>query len=178
MQWLNEPQHWEAGDGTLRFAAGAATDFWRKTHNDSIVDNGHFYYEVVSGDFEAEVRVSGQYGALYDQAGLMVRLDETIWLKTGIEFMYGVQHASAVVTRDYSDWSIVPLSPSPEAIYMHLKRAGGTFEIQYSVDSFSFSMIRQAHLTTAHSVQVGMMAAAPQGAGFEVAFDGFRIQSS
>lgn len=178
MQWLNEPAQWHAHDSALNFTAGPQTDFWRKTHDGGIRDNGHFYYQPVQGDFVAEVKVAGQYDALYDQAGLMLRMDDTLWLKCGIEYMHGIQHASVVVTRDYSDWSIVPLSPAPPAIHLHMRRAGGTVEIQYSLDGIAFTMIRTAHLTSAEIVQVGMMAAAPQGPGFEVAFEGFRIQQT
>lgn len=89
--------------GTISITSGQRTDFWRKTHYGFIRDDGHFYYEQVKGDFIVEVKVSGQYEELYDQAGLMVRLDEANWLKCGIEFVEGVQQVSAVVTRDYSD---------------------------------------------------------------------------
>ena len=70
------------------------TDFWRETHYGFIRGpNGHFYYQEVSGDFRCEVKVSGHYAALDDQAGLMVRLDAMTWLKAGIEFVEGVQDA-------------------------------------------------------------------------------------
>jgi regulation of enolase protein 1 (concanavalin A-like superfamily) len=55
----------------------------------------------------------------------MIRVDETIWLKTGIEFVDGVQHISAVVTRDYSDWSVVKLSaPIPSLRLPATQKAG------------------------------------------------------
>ena len=34
-------------------------------------------------------------------------------MKCGIELVDGVQHASVVVTREYSDWSVVPLPRRP-----------------------------------------------------------------
>src|SRR5262245_7888603 len=103
MQWYNEPPHWLVDDETIVVRSARKTDFWRKTHYGFIRDSGHFYYQEVQGDFKAEVKVLGEYAALYDQAGLMVRLDEANWVKCGIEFVEGVQHASVVVTRDYSD---------------------------------------------------------------------------
>ena len=66
----------------------------------------------------------GHYKELYDQAGLMVRLDEKNWLKTGIEYVKGVQNVSAVVTREVSDWSVVPLQASPTAVWLTLLRKG------------------------------------------------------
>lgn len=176
MQWYNEPANWNAQGDKLTLTADAQTDFWRKTHDSGQRDNGHFYHQTVSGDFTARAKVSGQYHAQYDQAGIMVRLDETTWLKCGIEYMDGVQHASAVVTRDYSDWSILPLQPNPESIHLRVIRHGGTFEVAYSLDGDHFIMIRQAHLTAADTVQVGLMAAAPKGDGFAVTFEGFAVQ--
>ena len=76
MPWLNEPQKWKQEGGQLSVFADAHTDFWRKTHYGFVRDNGHFYYEKVSGNFEIETEFRGKYESLYDQAGLMVRLDD------------------------------------------------------------------------------------------------------
>jgi regulation of enolase protein 1 (concanavalin A-like superfamily) len=80
------------------------------------------------------VKVSGEYQELYDQAGIMVRLDEANWLKCGIEFVEGVQQVSAVVTRDYSDWSVVPLPHNPASLWVRVTRRGTAVEVQYSLD--------------------------------------------
>ena len=71
MPWLNEPQKWKQEGGQLSVFADAHTDFWRKTHYGFVRDNGHFYYEKVSGNFEIETEFRGKYESLYDQAGLM-----------------------------------------------------------------------------------------------------------
>ena len=92
MHWYNEPAVWAANGDTFTVTADPGTDFWRKTHYGFIRDNGHFYFQEVAGDFRCEVKVSGGYAALYDQAGLMVRLDAETWLKCGIEFVEGVQY--------------------------------------------------------------------------------------
>ena len=176
MHWLNEPSKWQAQDQTIAFNVERETDFWRKTHDGGMRDNGHFYSDTVTGDFAATVKVIGNYHALYDQAGMMVRLDESVWLKCGIEYMDGVQYASAVVTRDYSDWSIVSLSPSPDFIALRVTRHRGTLAVYYAPPSGEFQMIRQAHLTTAETLQVGVMAAAPKGPGFAVTFEDFAVQ--
>jgi regulation of enolase protein 1 (concanavalin A-like superfamily) len=176
MHWLNEPPGWTEQDGALRFTVAPGTDFWRKTHNGAIRDNGHFHYRIVFGDFTARVKVTGQYNSLYDQAGLMVREDETTWLKCGIEYMNGVQHASAVVTRDYSDWSVTPLPAAPVALYLEVRRTGGTIEISYSLDGAAYAMCRTTRLTASSSLEVGPMAAAPKGPGFPVVFEEFHIQ--
>ncbi len=174
MRWHHEPPEWRVEGRSITVTAGPKTDFWRKTHDGGIRDHGHFYYRPVTGDFTAEVKVTGQYADLYDQAGLMVRLDETTWMKCGIEFVDGVQHASVVVTRDWSDWSVLPLA-NPPAIWLRVVRHGPTVEVFYSLDGGEYTMIRQAFLTEEPAVDVGVMIAAPTGNGFTATFEGFTV---
>ncbi|MGI0484718.1 DUF1349 domain-containing protein [Pantanalinema rosaneae CENA516] len=178
MYWLNEPAHWSRSDHQIVMTTAPKTDFWRKTHYGFIRDNGHFYYQTVTGDFTAEVKITGQYQALYDQAGLMVRQNEMIWLKSGIEFVDEIQHVSAVVTREVSDWSVVPLMQSPESLWLRLQRRSETIEVQYSLDGKDYQMLRLAYLTTAETLQVGVMAASPQGEGCTITFERFQLTQS
>ncbi|EAW34120.1 DUF1349 domain-containing protein [Lyngbya sp. PCC 8106] len=171
MQWYNEPPQWTEDQNKIQVLSGAKTDFWRTTHYGFIRDNGHFYYQEVLGNFTAEVKIIGEYQDLYDQAGLMIRQDENTWLKCGIEFVNGVQQASVVVTRDYSDWSVVPLSQNPEWIILRLKRNAEAVEVEYSLDGDRYILLRLAYLSTQEKLQVGLMCASPDGEGFSVTFE-------
>lgn len=177
MKWLNEPLKWSADNGIIQVTSSQSTDFWRKTHYGFIRDNGHFFGKKVTGDFAASVKVSGKYQDLYDQAGLMVRLDKENWIKCGIELVEGVQQASTVVTRDYSDWSIVPMSSNPTSICLRVIRKGAAIEIHYSTDSVKYTMMRMTYLTLKEEVEVGIMCASPEGKGFLTIFENFEIQS-
>ncbi len=175
MQWLNEPSTWQIDGDTIRVTADAGSDFWRKTHYGFIRDNGHVFYSPVAGDFEATVKVVGGYRELYDQAGLMVRIDDEHWIKTGIEFVHGVQYVSAVVTNDFSDWSVAPL-PNPPAIWLRLVRKAEAVEIFYSLDGAAYMLLRIAYLLPSAEALVGVMCAAPDGSGFPVEFIGFSVR--
>ncbi|MBN2290887.1 MAG: DUF1349 domain-containing protein [Pirellulales bacterium] len=174
MQWLNEPAKWAALENRLIATSNAGTDFWRKTHDGGIRDNGHFYFESVAGNFTVRVKQTAEYQSLYDQAGLMVRADERTWLKCGIEFMDGKHYASVVVTRDWSDWSVIPIE-IPVSFWTQCERNDTTFTVSYSLDGIKYETIRQTFLTEQAALQVGMMLAAPKGNGFEVCFENFSL---
>ena len=105
---MNEPASSNLVGDKLAVRSRAKTDFWRKTFYGYITDNGHFFHLPASGDFIFQARINGQYAALYDQAGLMVRKDAENWMKCGTEFFDDRRHASVVFTRDFSDWSTMP----------------------------------------------------------------------
>jgi uncharacterized protein len=175
VQWINEPQQWQQQGSTISVTADRDTDFWRVTRHDFIKDDAHFYYQEVTGDFTATVKVTGEYNALYDQAGLMVRENERVWLKCGIEYLNGVQQASAVTTRDFSDWSIVPLPDNPTSIWVQVSRFGSALEVSYSRTGEDFTLIRQSYLTETATLKVGLLLAAPKGDGFAAHFEQFNI---
>lgn len=174
--WLNEPATWtESGTG-LSFTTDPGSDFWRKTHYGFVRDSGHFLGTEIAGDFAAEVEVAGEYRTLYDQAGLMVRVGETTWMKCGIEFVDGRQNASVVVTRDFSDWSMAPLPDRPASVKFRVVRRGETLEVFWAYPGADWIAMRVAHLPMADAVLVGPMAASPEDRGFDVAFNRFRIE--
>ena len=171
MIWLNDPASWKAQGGRITVKSRSKTDFWRKTFYGYITDNGHFMHMPVSGDFVFEARVNGQYAALYDQAGLMVRRDPENWVKCGTEFFDGQRHASVVFTRDFSDWSTMADLSQSEAIWWRVVRKKDSVETLCSLDGKTFTSVRQGYFPTNPEVEVGIMCAAPEGAGFEAVFD-------
>src|ERR1700723_2791293 len=126
--WLNPPSHWQHVEGALIVTTDDRTDFWRKTEYGFIRDNGHFAYGTVADDFSVEVTFTGKYRTLYDQAGLMIRLDAERWIKTGIEFVDESMNFSTVVTQGTSDWSPITLHEAPnlEAVRPQLVRKAST----------------------------------------------------
>ena len=177
MQWLNEPSDWKLENTTIKVTSDRDTDFWRKTHYGFIKDTGHFYYRSITGNFIAEVKILGEYKDLYDQAGLMVRVDEENWLKCGIELVDDIQQISAVVTRDYSDWSILPTANNPNAIWLKVTRQDEAIEIYYSLDGQQYNLLRMAYLSSIETFDMGIMCASPKGKGFTTTFENLKIQS-
>jgi regulation of enolase protein 1 (concanavalin A-like superfamily) len=174
--WINEPPRWSEESGSLTLETAHGCDFWRRTQYGFIRDDGHFRAHEVSGDFSATVEVEGRYETLYDQAGLMVRVDEERWMKCGIEFFEDRQFASVVVTREYSDWSVTPVPGLPDRMRFRVTRSGDTLEIFWSRPGEPWTMMRTAYLPMGATVKVGPMAASPERAGFVARFLDFRIE--
>ena len=176
MTWLNPPPHHLFGDGTLQVRTGKDTDFWRQTFYGFRRDSGHFLHRPVEGDFSAEVTVNGRYEVLYDQAGLMVRLSETHWIKAGIEYTDGLAYFSVVVTNEASDWSLVEIPADPDGVRIRLTRHAEAIRVQYlNASDGRWKPVRLAYFPPSQSVDVGMMCCSPQRAGFEVTFSDFTV---
>lgn len=174
-EWMNEPRHWKKKGSTLICTADPKTDFWRKTFYGYITDNGHFYHRRVSGDFSTSVKFEGEYHDLYDQAGLMVRLDDNNWMKCGVEFVDGKPHMSVVFTRDFSDWSTFSLGDFTGPMWLRLERKKDSLDIFHSLNGKDFVEDRLGYFVPSPHVLVGPMLAAPEGKGFEVRFDDWTI---
>jgi uncharacterized protein len=175
MKWMNEPKSEKREGNRLVVLSRAKTDFWRKTFYGYITDNGHFLYLDASGDFTFQARVNGQYAALYDQAGLMVRLDAENWMKCGTEFFDGKRHASVVFTRDFSDWSTMPDLSDTAPIWWRAVRKKDSIETLCSVDGEKFTSVRQGYFVPGTKVHVGIMCAAPEGPGFGATFSDLKL---
>jgi regulation of enolase protein 1 (concanavalin A-like superfamily) len=177
MKWMNEPASWKIAEGKLILRSRPKTDFWRKTFYGYVTDNGHFFHLTVPGEFTFEARVNGQYAALYDQAGLMVRVDSKNWVKCGTEFVDGVRHASVVFTREFSDWSTMKDLSGNGPVWWRVVRSKDSLETLCSLDGKTFQSVRQGYLVPGRPAEVGIMCAAPEGAGFECTFDQLKLTS-
>ncbi len=182
MHWLNEPAQWTL-DGTdletseLKIITDANTDFWQVTHYGFTPDTGHAYLQNIAGNFVATVQFSGDYSERYDQAGLMLRLDQQNWIKTGIELENNQYCMSAVVTRTFSDWNIVALTEKPARVWLKLERSGDAIRIDYALDGTHYQMLRLAYFPADIPVQIGVMACSPKRAGFTAQFWQFKLES-
>jgi regulation of enolase protein 1 (concanavalin A-like superfamily) len=162
---------------TIVVHSRSKTDFWRKTFYGYITDNGHLFYLEATGDFTFQARVNGQYAALYDQAGLMVRLDAENWMKCGTEFFDGRRHASVVFTRDFSDWSTMPDLSDTAEIWWRAVRKKDSIETLCSLDGRKFVSVRQGYFVPGEKVHVGIMCAAPEGPGFDATFGDLKLDT-
>ncbi len=176
MQWFNEPEQWSIEEGRLSLFVTPQSDYWRVSHYGFTVDDAPFYYANYGGEFEAKVKVSGDYKERFDQAGLMIRIDHENYIKTGIEFVDGKFNLSTVVTHRTSDWSVIELEEAVPYVWIKAVRRLDAVEIFYSFDDRKYTLMRNAWLQDNWPVQVGLMAACPDGKGFRATFEHFEVR--
>jgi hypothetical protein len=175
MEWFNEPASWSASGSDLVVTADPDTDFWRTTHYGFVRDTGHVYGRWVSGDCVVRASFSAAYAAQFDQAGVALRIDASNWIKAGVELVDGVFQVSTVVTREVSDWSVVPVA-SADLVTISAERVGDTVTVRYGLDGGSPDiMLRLAYFPHAVPALVGVMCAAPTGPGFSASFSGVSV---
>jgi len=64
----------------------------------------------------------------------MVRIDETTWIKAGIELSDGAACLGSVLTVERSDWSTSVCASDPSDFYLHVTVKGGVLRLQSSTD--------------------------------------------
>ncbi len=176
MQWFNEPEQYEIKNGTLTMDVPAQCDYWRVAHYGFTVDDGPFLYGMYGGEFEAKVKVSGDYKVRFDQAGMMIRIDKDNYMKCGIEYVDGRFNISTVVTHNTSDWSLIRLDKPVDYIWLKAVRRKDAIEVFYSFDDKEYTMMRTLWMQQNTPVMVGLMAACPDGNGFRAKFSDFHVK--
>lgn len=151
---------WENSQGELLVGAPAKKDFWRKTYYEPLLirDDGPLLYSVVPIQaFPCMIETSFTLTpkCQFDSAGIVIRIDNEHWIKTGIEVVDGVPRLSCVVTNGFSDWSAQTWTEPKLRIRVHmLPQHGGSYvveacpllEDEKESTKKDWSFIRIAHL--------------------------------
>ncbi|RKF52812.1 hypothetical protein BCY92_07280 [Bacillus wiedmannii] len=182
LKWFSPPKDWEVNrnKSKLIIKPDKETDFWQKTHYEFQVDNGHFLYYELNGDFRLITKVNSKPVNRYDQAGLMVRFSKDTWLKTSVEYIPDDNSKlGVVVTKNgYSDWSSQEFLEDLNSLYYRITKKGNNYYVDYSIDGVSWKQIRMTHLFEEKDyMKVGIYTCSPQGEGYEAEFEFIRIEN-
>jgi regulation of enolase protein 1 (concanavalin A-like superfamily) len=176
-RWLNEPKAWSTDGKVLTVLTDQGTDFWRETHYGFTRDSGHAFLIDTDGDFTAESKIEAKYRELYDQAGIMIRIDDKHWLKSGVEFNDGSAAFSSVLTAPVSDWTTGPFVGNAEEFWIRATVSKGVLKLQYSVDGKLWPLARLCPFPEANYYAVGPMCCTPERSGLAVKFSEFIVSA-
>ena len=105
------PQHnVEAAGTAISITPTPGLDYWSRTFYEPLLVKHDAQCLLTRVDADKEATLTTAFTlkprAQFDQAGIMVLVDESTWVKAGIEYTDGSPRLSCVVTNDgFSDWS-------------------------------------------------------------------------
>ena len=180
--WMNEPSLWKQCDKGLYIEMDEKHDFWRKTYYtpEYCKNDGHFLYKEFGFAENVMAETSFDLNPIhqFDQAGLMVYLDDEHWLKTGIEHVDGENRMSCVVTNRFSDWSTQTTSCS--TLEMRVYKMKYDYVVEIRKDTSEWRFIRICHLNKPDSVdkvKIGLYTCSPKASGGSVTFKNLKYKN-
>ncbi|WP_431676918.1 DUF1349 domain-containing protein [Kitasatospora sp. KL5] len=174
--WLNPPESAVRDGDALVVTTRERSDFWRTTGYGFVRDDGHALLAPLPDGTAAEVTFLAAFDALYDQAGLMVRVDERTWTKAGVEMSDGVPHLGAVVTRDVSDWSLAPVPDwHGRLVTVRASRSGDALTVRARCEDGPWRLVRYAPLAPGAAALAGPFCCSPERKGLQVRFTAFTL---
>lgn len=173
-KWINEPKEWDLREGKLKVLTDNETDFWQSTWYGFQKHTGHVFGCNIDEDFTFQVCIEANFTTLYDQAGIMVLIDEKHWIKAGIEYNDGQPMIGSVLTNEYSDWATGIFNGDPKKFWMRITKINNALRLQYSCDGNNWPLLRLCSFV-GDNVTLGVMCCTPQRAGLNVLFSDFRV---
>ncbi|HEX5402112.1 MAG TPA: DUF1349 domain-containing protein [Pseudonocardiaceae bacterium] len=178
--WLNEPPDVRVDGRDLVVTTSAKTDFWRTTNYGYITDNGHALLAPAPLGNHMAVHVTFEADSknLYDQAGVLVRVDAEHWLKAGVEMAGGLL-VGAVMTNGVSDWSQAPVPEwADRSVTIKVHRVDDSLIVWAGAGDEDLRQIRLAPLAPDAVAMAGPYCCSPTGGGMRVRFTRFAMEWS
>jgi regulation of enolase protein 1 (concanavalin A-like superfamily) len=166
----------ETDGGSLVVEAGGGSDAWQRTFYGFDHDSAHALLVPAETPAGYEVTFRVDYHGLYDQVGIMMRVDAQHWIKSGVEISDGIAQVGAVVTDVRgSDWSAAPVpSWAGRDVTIRASLARGAVILRARADDEPWQFLRLAPLPLG-DLYVGPYLCAPQGPGLTTAFSRFTV---
>ena len=146
-RWINPPKKFRLGTSDVTLQTESGTDFWQRTFYGFRNSNAPAFLFDRSDNFTFLVSIECEYSTLFDQAGIIIWIDENNWIKASLEYENEeFSRLGAVVTNaGYSDWS-TRNSPAVPRIEFRVSRRGPDFLIEARTGS-DWEQLRIAHLS-------------------------------
>lgn len=162
--WFNPPAAADRAGDDLIVTAARGSDFWQQTSYGFRRDSGHALLAAFDSGSALEVSFVLDYTELYDQAGVLVRVDDGTWVKAGVEISDGAPQLAAVVTmHGMSDWSMAPVPDwTGREVTIRASWTGDALTIRARRDAEPWRMLRLAPFPPDATAIAGPYCCAPE----------------
>lgn len=194
-QWLNSDEASHITDDGVLLVTSPHTDFWQRTFYGFQVANAPAALIPVDTNVTFCVRVVAQYRRRYDQAGILIWIDDENWFKASVEYEDPTRGrlGSVLTTDGHSDWATRDLGTAGD-VWWRLSRRGPDFLLEAKTDNH-WEQLRVFHLgalgptdpswgqlppedVPAAPVRLGVYACSPEDSSFSARFDHVSLQPS
>ncbi|WP_084038815.1 DUF1349 domain-containing protein [Demequina sp. NBRC 110053] len=173
--WTTPPVSARMDDSRLVVEAREESDAWRTTSYGFVHDDAHALLAPLGSAEAVEVSFLLDFDQQFDQAGVMIRVDEETWIKAGVEVSDGLPQVGAVVTRGASDWSVAPVPEwRDREVTVRASRSGDAVTVRARVEDEPWRLVRVAPLVPGADARAGLFCCAPTRAGLRVTFTAHR----
>lgn len=173
MLWFNEPETWQANGRTIIIQT-AGMRGWVKVRG-RVVCMGHYYYDEVVGDFEVRAQVIPQFQSHFDQAGLMVWVEDRSWVKLSLELSHAQPYVSWAAGRTGRFSDRLPLLGA-SSVWLRLIRRGIWYSFAMSRNGDEYESLYDATLTKRRAAKVGVQVSSPMADHFTTRFEDFEVR--
>ena len=172
--WFNSPEAVKHEGTDLLVTAKNGSDLWRTTSYGFVHEDGHGLLVPLPAGTAVEVTFLADFSEQFDQAGVLILVDEQNWIKTGIEFCDGAPQLGAVVTRGVSDWSTAPVPDwFGHLVTMRVSRSGDAITVRARRGDGPWQLVRLAPLAPDAEASAGPLCCAPTRDGLVIRFTRF-----
>lgn len=179
--WSRDPVAHRLDGERLTVEAAEGSDWWRDTAYGFRHDNGHALLRPWAAGTAVEVAFAlDGFTEQFDQAGLYIAVDDSIWLKAGVELADGHPQLGAVVTVGASDWSTGRLDEAiGRAVRVRASRFTDAVVIRARIEDAGgenpgdWRLVRVARFPHTDA-RIGPMLCAPTRASLTVTFTDWR----
>lgn len=194
-QWLNPTRTCTINSTDIRIDTEPHTDFWQRTFYGFQAANAPAALIETRTNVTFTVRVRAEYKRRYDQAGILVWLDDQNWFKASVEREdeSSGRLGSVLTTNGHSDWATRDV-PALSQVCFRLSRRGPDFVLE-AKSTQEWEQLRVFHIAElgptdsqwaalkaeavpASPVRLGVYACSPEDSSFTARFDQLTLTPS
>jgi regulation of enolase protein 1 (concanavalin A-like superfamily) len=123
----------------------------------------------VDADEEVTIEVAFSFTPVeqFDQCGVLVYLDDSHWLKAGIEYADGAPRLSCVCCNLFSDWSVMPWTGNAAKLRIHKLNNSSSVAVEANTvdgadDAWQFVRICHLSAKAAHKGGLDLPSGVPE----------------
>lgn len=174
--WTHQPVRFEQDDGDFLVEAKEGSDAWRETSYGFVHASEHALVAPLQIGEAMETTFLVDLPCQFDQAGLFVRVDESCWVKAGVERSDGILELGSVVTKGFSDWAVCPVNDwSGAMVTMRVSRMDDCLIIRARKNADPFQFVRVTPLAAGAVATAGPYVCAPTRPGLCVRFTSWNV---